>query len=1235
MTTSEFSQPQQPESPQSSSTSTSASVSTPQQSKLAGSQLAEYVISWKWLLGGLIVFLVFCGTASGLYFFRVSNLSGQILSTAQKMVVEAEELKKDGKLNESLKKRMDAANLLDNFNRSQPVGVLKVQTELNSILESIYKDESKTNAAVRQFRIKQIIDSCTQLIQTIASDQGSLTYRIRSMELEWERANYSGVIERAKEVQRVEWEINNRYNYQAMRYLTLSIMINLPLVGYNPLQIGLTPTLPQHLDKLLEDVYNMKPEDIEIAARYAEFIIDVKRDTFKNFASQTLYGTSDTERQAKALAIIDAMVSRNAQNVNAYLKRFRFKTRFIPSEPPLDKLDPDLQAVLKLDPNDVEGLIFASLYAFQQSAIANRAGNTEIANERKKLGEDLLRRNVSENPYYGLGYQYLGEYLSGEGKINEAIEVWNEGVTKSNHPAVEELVGRLAIALMEQKRFEEAEVKIASLNQISIDARVRRPNSVPQILNMGLLLSARLSANQGTEILAKAEEAQIAGRTEEARRLYVLNQKKNNDAIQILDNLLGNFGQPHDYILDRQSIYIRLLPESLLLAGRLSADLGLWDKAAKYFVAVDHPTFTVSLRNMAALAAANVYQQENKPEYAVRILKTAVERSPENISLNYYYAQSLFRYQMSRGNPDPQDLDIVEERLRILNEHREQLPQPWVIDLRLIHLEMTKASLSNNAEQILQAQIVAMRKFRELENKELPIQAQKPASSNQEDSPNSQPNSQEKKVYSDDLSFLMELAGIYSSLAQLSDFDRIIQKMREMPNGEAAYFTERINDSIRRSDREGAALIIEEALASELLTASQKQRFVILLQTLKDKDPNSLDKVYARLKSTFDQNPDSLKPQGFFLLANMAIDREDYAYAKILLERLELLDKTSGSWWRYIQARLLLAEPEPPYDQIRQLQEEIAKIRKDWDMSYLLRATIEEKYLLQNLEDPNVKAALITAYQEAIRCGNVQPVIWNRLLSLYEEANRTEDAKRLRRDAIIRAISLDAVASQFPQPYQRMYNQVEKSIADEDTQNADNIARQCIALAEARREKKELIFGLNLALGKLFFDAGFFDSAKRHLAIVAKQGSTNVYPLAVCLAKSQMVDEGFNLILDEINRMPSSQPLLLPSLLVLLSQVRPSEAVLERIDKLMIRIEKGERQVLRGTITPDARDVDLGERRLLALVIRFPDMTDIPDPKNIEIYPPSEPEEETEEETNETKTNETETKETEITETKE
>jgi tetratricopeptide (TPR) repeat protein len=114
-------------------------------------------------------------------------------------------------------------------------------------------------------------------------------------------------------------------------------------------------------------------------------------------------------------------------------------------------------------------------------------------------------------------------------------------------------------------------------------------------------------------------------------------------------------------------------------------------------------------------------------------------------------------------------------------------------------------------------------------------------------------------------------------------------------------------------------------------------------------------------------------------------------------------------------------------------------------------------------------------------------------------------------------------------------------------------------LAEIQGAKPELIFTLHLVLGKLFLDASLCESAARHLSVAAKNGGTYVYPLALCMAKSGDVDGGYSLLLDEIDLMPSAMPVLLPAVLVLLAQVQPSEAVYERIDALMERIENGER----------------------------------------------------------------------------
>ncbi|MDR0870406.1 MAG: hypothetical protein LBN39_06395, partial [Planctomycetaceae bacterium] len=701
----------------------------------------------------------------------------------------------------------------------------------------------------------------------------------------------------------------------------------------------------------------------------------------------------------------------------------------------------------------------------------------------------------------------------------------------------------------------------------------------------------------GTSARIKGETAQIAGKGDESRRYFAAAQKQTADALQMLDKLLEGFGTAHDYVVSRNSIYERLLPASLILAGQLTSDQNKWDKAARYFeVAIPFNR----VRERAVVSAAEAYQRCNQPEKAVALLGAAAQ-DRNNLLMVYAYTQTLFRYQMSRNDGETRALDQVESNLNYLNEHRAELPASlpaWAVDIQLVRFKLAKASVTNVPEKILQAQITATKEFRDLENKEFP--------------PPKNAQTSERKVYSDDLGFLTELAGVYSSLAALSDFDRILARMRELPGGENAYFRQRLNDALGRNDKEGATHVIEEAIKSNALSSEQKQQFLTIMQNLKNEQPTSLDNVYATLKENYDKNPDALKPQAFFLMANMAVDRNDLNYAKILQGRLEKIEGAPehGTWWRYIESRILLSEQVPQYDRCRQLQEEIIKLRPDWDMAYALRASIEEKFFMANPDNEDAKAKIIESLQAAIRCGNKQPAIWNRLLSLYEADNRTEEAKKLRTSAMVRAIALDDSSSgQFPQPYQRMYAQVFKHIQDNDPQNADTTAKQCIALAEGRREDPNLIFALNLALGKMFFDAEILEPAKWHLSYVAKRGSSYVFPLAVCIAKNKQVDEGFNLLLDEMDRTPSSQPILLPSVLVLLAQVRPSEAVFNRIDKLMLRIENGERQTLRGNIEEPEKDgvfVPLGIKRLRSLVIRFPDDGQVPPADGFEIFPPDE-----------------------------
>lgn len=1158
-------------------------VKTPNTSQ----KISEYVVSWTWLIGGLAFLLIVSSALGGLYYYRSTHFSRDVLNVAQKMRSDADELQKNEEFAKSYRLKMDAANLLMDFNRKQP-GNIHVLERLNEILEDLLA--SPIDQRSRRIRQSQLIDNCKQLIQAISSNKDSFKYRVRIMELEWDQENLSEAIDRAREVVRIGQEIG-RENYDAWRYIVLAILQRLPTIGYQTQQAQLSQlALPPTMDELLDKVLRMRPDNIDIARAFAVFIVDVSnRPEYEQCASSELLALDREDRMKRAMSIIDDMVSRNPQTVRAYLVRFVFKTQFLKPGEELEDLDKDLQSVLKLAPDNAEGLVLAGLYALKQSLAARQNGQNELADKRKQDAENYLKRVVEKNPEYQLGYQRLGDFYDAEGRKSEAIQVWESGLERSLPLANPELVGRIVIALLEQKSFEKASEKIALLPRFVQEIRSSAsPEYIRQVQDLTSLLTARLYASEGVEASLKANAAQIAGRQEEARRFFTLTQSRSAEATRILERQLGSFGKTsYDYILDSASIYTILIGDSLMLAGNIMSDQAKWDRAVFFYeAAMPFPR----LLQEATFRAAVAYQHLNQDAQAVRLLAEAVDRDPENMMLRYLYTQSMFQQQIKLPNTTVEDLELLKEHLLYLSEHTDQLPNPWMIDLRLIRIDMEIESLGNDPEQILRAQRTAIRKIIALESKEFPAK-----------------EGEGTKMYSDDLNFLSEVAGVYSSLAQLADFDRVVTKMRELPNGGEAYFTARINDALNRNDQDGAIQFTEEALESELLTQEQKQRFAVALRNLKEDDLHSMDKVYAQLKSSYERNPDALKPQVFFLLANMALDRDDFEYAEVLEKRLEKIEGAPelGTMWRYLKARRLLMQSNPPFDQIRQLQQEIEQRRENWDLAYLLKATTEERFYFGRDIDPDARQTIIQAYEKAIRCGNMQSQVWNRLLSFYEEDGRTDAMQALRRDAAVRGVALEASAGQFPQPYQRMYGQVHEYLLD-DPGNADVVARQCIALAEARGESTQLIFDLNMALGKLFLDADMNKSAQRHLRAVARRGGTFVYPLAVALAKDDQVDAGFTVLLEEIDRMPASMGTLIPSLLILLSQVQPSEEVFQKIDVLMTNIEKGERTVITGTVEASGGEqiIPIDDRRIRSLVVRFPEEGETPAADSIEVLLP-------------------------------
>jgi Tfp pilus assembly protein PilF len=1179
--------------------------------RVAPIEITDYVVQWKLLLVGFIILLLLVGVAVGIYSFRASNLSADVIATATELLNEANEMRnkairehgndKNSKeyldaIKTAYDGKLKAATLLKSIRekKQDDLGILK---KYNEVLESLLLDEAGTGA-VQARRRREIIENCKDIVRNLNATSEILPYQKRIMEIEWDLRDTTEVISNAINIYQQEFTSNNKENYDALRYIALASFQRVAAgIKYAPEQIsGFSHS---YYDELLDKVYKMREADLEIATCYAGFIIDAENKNFSESISDTLKRMPEAKRVEMAQNIIDKMVELNKDAVLAYLTRYNFNSRFdkyIQKRPLEDKLDSDLDSVLKIDPDNAEGLILAGRYTFRQAVVARTAGRIKQSDELRERALNYLKSAVEKNPNLDIAYQFLGDFYQSNGDIANAIRTWEKGIDRSLPYANPELVGRVVIALISTKEFEKARKVLSYLDNYVVE---RNMAFVQRIKDIRSFLTARLDAYEAWALRAKAmniQDKKDPKNAEEVKRLFAASVKKLSDATQMLERDLPmareSYSKIQNSIFESASIYSQIVSESGLLLGRLLADQGKLDLAAEQYKKA--ATIT-RVTQAASIAAAGILQQQGKTKESLDTMEQAVKRDINNVVLRFLYTQSLFRYCMTSNTVTEEDLNKLHDHLIYLKTKRDELTAPWIIDIALVQIEITRASLSNDSNIINKATIDAVAKFKQIEKIQMPPQYDKDG------------KLLPRTTYSQHLTFMASIASIYASALQKNEYDRVLSEIRSMKDGEYTYFAERIRDATRRGDNESIVdIITNEIQNSDKLTVTQKERFKTLLQPRTENEPALSRRIYDGLRSTFDSTPEVMGPSSLFTLANFEIDQDNMEKAEELMNRIKVLEgEASGTFWRYINARILLKRKTPPLDELRELQKTIVAKRVDWDLAYLLKAAIEEAAIGDRRPDPETERQIMESYREAINHGNLQSMVWGRFIAMLEAAGRLDEARSFRVTARLQNIVLDAEGI-FPQPYQRMYNLVADQINKNEIKEADKTAQRCVTLAENRGESKEFIASLHRKLGKLFLDNDIFDSAIRHLRTIAELGGTNVYPLAVTMAKANRVDEAFTLILDEIDRYPSMTAALLASLLVLLEQKQPSENVYERIDKLMIRVEKGDRLTLSGDEVPEDKLIPLGEKKIRSIVIQFTNSNETPNPQGIEFFAPEE-----------------------------
>ena len=533
------------------STSNSESTTSPlpessvQESKpkRRGETIRTHAISWTWLIGGLLSVLLLGGTAGLAYYFQTRSMASRLLDVADKMVKKSDEYKAEMEKTDepadrrelalrSLSERREAAELLDNYRRANPGEVSEtVLRNLYNILESLYEDYGGNRTFLGRQCGDQLIQLATELVPAV-SDGESITYRTRLLQLESERVNFAGVISRGRELYDAAMRGGDPNNYDAQRYIAMSLFDHLPSVPYDPRTYSLPPVFPETMDELLGKLNLVRPEDIEIAKRYAEFIVSVDHENperqriIRACASDQLITNKTPEtRLEEAKRIIDNMIQLNRDNPDAYLARYHFNRFFSPSINTLDVGDPDLATILRLAPSHAEGLILSGMDALRQMEIAARNNEPERAATWQGKAEEFLRRTVKDNLADPIGYLYLGDYLLFVKRAPvEAIEVFDDGLKNSEHRGSEELIGRLILVLLDQNRVDEVREKLGFLSRSINEMLVTRPEDVKRVRDMQTLLTAQLANKEANIAASKIAEARRTNNVSEIRRLANIEQ---------------------------------------------------------------------------------------------------------------------------------------------------------------------------------------------------------------------------------------------------------------------------------------------------------------------------------------------------------------------------------------------------------------------------------------------------------------------------------------------------------------------------------------------------------------------------------------------------------------------------------------------------------------------------------------------------------------------------------------
>jgi tetratricopeptide (TPR) repeat protein len=428
--------------------------------------------------------------------------------------------------------------------------------------------------------------------------------------------------------------------------------------------------------KILSEVIEarkLNPADVRIAGALATLYREYANVVNAEFEESKELNV--TERQRRADATINQLVSDHPEDGKIHLSRYLYRTKYN-----LPDAAADLAEAIRLAPDEPDVLLTAGSQALSEGRKlkadpAKSAEADALLDEAKSYFHKLTSRPADDLiPAAFIG---LGDVQLAKGDTDAALAAWQQGLKQFKVPTVRiTLQSRIASTLIDADRLTEAKESLDDIDQMLRNLTTTVSRDYKQMIE---------------------REQQLRKATRSIR------DGKLAEAIQPLRSVIVS--QPHG------DPRIEATLQAWRLLGTVYLSLGDWVKAATAFdqVATLEPQLI-----QPRVVAASAYLMARRPNLAAERAEQALAVSDKSLDAWLTLASAQFQLQVS-SPVQKRDWRRFEQALAILEQARPQLTDgsPWKIDFLRVDFLMAQAKAAGNSAEGLSASTAVLKTAQE------------------------------------------------------------------------------------------------------------------------------------------------------------------------------------------------------------------------------------------------------------------------------------------------------------------------------------------------------------------------------------------------------------------------------------------------------------------------------------------------------------------------------------------